>query len=1341
MPPITPQHNRDALPGLVHWVNTEFGLEIPVPQGVSPASLQRNGNLRWRVYNCMQRLYWLRKPVDGRERLETIVVDLEEWIYGGDASTTVAQGERARQRSEEPQLDDAEKDRRLEYLLDLLKDELYILKQSVVRDEAGPDSARDNPTDNPPSLSPKRRRVSDDEDEFHTAPNSPVKDRSVGPSPSLDLDKLDLSLMRDDPALDLVRESSKPSSFLHRLKGSVSRLADDSVHHPKTCTVAESSEFDDMLPPVSKTDACFAKPSLPSTERFRNERPSMVNSAEKSFLESTNTSNVSDMPPPVNGADTSFSTMSSASLSMSQSRITHSFDTDITEPETQSTYADSVVDLMLEEEMSSSMLSEHPESGKFPRKLVLSVQEQLIQDLVQNGPFSIPHPFSGKIPLRCRYEIERVGRAWDVPLKNMLRGDRVSFPMQDGFWSWISGHSYRKGQTLPEKTPARAWDSAVGHFKSKRKSEVVVLTGALDWCAPNEPGILKLTLNPLQTERTCRFHRRFGSDRFLTLTLPAPTVPPDHLRSTLQPSVLRETIAAWLTRNDHQCLGRTWCPFYVEEVKNKKKVKEDPRFRVEFFAVDGVDFDHRSSPGLARPDQPSDRHTPMGVDALLEWHMPSSDNSNQSNCKLFQRLALGLSKTLVSVTLKPTQIVRLRDDPSWKRVMNDGCALMSKSLAREISDSLGLDGVPSCFQGRIAGAKGVWMVDRHQSYINSFRAEGDLWMQISDSQLKINPHPQEWNEPFDKEKLTFEVVNWSKELHPVDLNIQLLAILEHGGRHNNRIKDRIAGLTRQGIASVYNDVEHVLQADSPVLCRGLMQKLRPSGDGASRPLDQWTGSDAEFIIRLSEAGFAPRSFYPLRKKLQKHLNAVLGRHVDNLKIQVPLSTYAFCIADPYKVLKRDEVHFGFSKKWKSNDPDDPFDDDILDGMDVLVGRLPAHVPSDIQRRHAVWNKELRHFVDVIVFPTQGDMPLAHMLSGGDYDGDMPWICWDQEIVRNFYNSALPESEFPPEHFELTKHSVPMAQVASTEEFLQTTFEFNLTQSNLGRCTMEHEKLAYDESIQSNRALELACLLSHLVDGRKAGVQLSEAAWTMHRNRISPKGARLRPAYRNPDRKPKKSNIVDYLKFWIAENERSRVLKSLQDKFPENEHARDVDEDVARPWRDALQIADADPTGELRKALNRINHATTNIKLRWNQAVNDDTDNVSSAIREANETVAGLVPPTGAHPLMHVWQHSPEHWRRLLASCTYNKSRSSTLVFHIFGEEICDLKSATVPSRSITHDVLAIYRVNARMVSQLSAGQLPGDDEAEVYDGEHAIESLLQGAGVNYDELGARSPVE
>ena len=1299
--PHTPQEKVDAFRELVQGLNADFCIEIPLPHGQSPITLQQKHGLRFRGFTLLRMLHYQRqKSPDGKLVLDRVLNNFDEWIHGRQAVANQihvgrANGKRGRQRSEEPlDLNDDEKEERLRYLVQLLEDEKYLAEHSCGQDgsfnRSFGASVSEHPLDNGPRISPKRRRVSDDEDdEFHTAPNSPVKNKGVGQSPMLDLDKLDISLVANDVPQSLFAEPQKPTmSFTDRLR-------------------------------ESKMD------------------PSRMDSSH------VNTS--FDGRPGAN-ANNSFSTVSSASLALSQSRMQTSFQTDITEMtelQTQSTYADSIVDGMLEESMSTMMLpGKSIANVECPPEATSRVQEDLISQLVDEGPFSINHPFSANISLRYRYEIERIGRAWNVSLDKMLRGDRVSFPTQDGFWSWINKHSQRKNNPLPEKSSERAWDAAAGDFKTDRPSEVVVLTGELDWCQEGERGLLKLKLNPLKPERTCRFHRRFGSDRFLTPTIPAPSRPPAHWRFEREPSVIRETIAAWLTRNDHQCLGRTWRPFYVEEVKNKKKTKADPRFRIEFFAVDGVDFDHPSkilSP--SPPNQASDAHTPMSLDALLEWHMPSAANSKQSNCKLFQRLSLGLSKTFASVPVRSTQILRLRD-PEGQPVMNDGCALMSRSLANKISHKLGIDGTPSCFQGRIAGAKGLWMVDRAQSCIESFRGGDDIWIQISDSQLKIHPHPHPTesgneSETVDVEKLTFEVVSWSKELHPVDLNIQLLAILEHGGRINSRLKhgghanspltQRVAELTRKGIAAIYEDFEKVLQADSSVLCRGLMQKLRPAGDAGSksRTLHEWVSNDGEFIIRLSEAGFPPLSFYPLRKKLQKYLNTLLDRHVEELKISVPLSTYAYCIADPYGILEPHEVHFSFSRKWK--DSEGTFEDDMLEDMDVLVGRLPAHVPSDIQKRRAVWKQELRHFVDVIVFSTKGHMPLAHMLSGGDYDGDTPWICWDPELVDAFSNSPLPEKEFPPEHYGLTKHSKPMAEVPSIDDFLQSTFEFNLTQSNLGRCAVEHEKIAYDESINSTTALELAHLLCHLVDGRKGGVHLSEQAWQQYRKQISPRGRTL-PAYRNPERKANKRNIADYLKFWVAASESERVRKTLEQTFPQAEHWDDIDEDLARPWKQAKQAAATATTDELNKTLLKAEASIEKICKQWSRPVSDESEIYSVRIREAVEAASAIFPPAeGSHPLIHTWQNNLSQWRSLLASYTYSINPRSTLVFHIFGEELCELKTATMPSRSITHEVVAIYRVNQKMVSHLSASELPGDiieEDGEIYDGEDAIEALL-----------------
>jgi hypothetical protein len=1029
--------------------------------------------------------------------------------------------------------------------------------------------------------------------------------------------------------------------------------------------------------------------------------------------------------------NTSFSTVTSLSLFSSRADgLGESFETDITEPmDSQSTYADSVIGMFMEQKLNMDADQPAPDEQT-------TLQERLVTQLLQHGPFSADQSFTTNIPLRSRYELERTARAWNVPFEEMIKASST-YSNYDKFWTSMQHHSLRADRPIPEKSPRRAWDAAVGNFKTGQHSEVVVMTGELDWCTKNDPGIFKLRLNPLKPERTCRFHRRFGSDRFLTITIPAAARPPHYLRfdDPAEAPVLRKSIAAWLTRHDHYCLGRTWRAFFVEEVKSKKKVKAEPRFRVEFFAVDGIDFLRGICTSIAPPKEASDRHTPMRLEDLLEWHMPTYANRNQSNCKLFQRISLGLSKTRTSVVVPRTRVLSLPD--VRKPVMNDGCALMSRNLAKQICEQLRITGdIPSAFQGRIAGAKGLWMVDSENSRYCAFSRNGgdDIWIEISDSQLKIKPHPMDWEDPVDEEKLTFEVVNWSKPLHPVDLNIQLLGILEHGGR----VKEYVAKLTHDGVWALYDDFAHVLQTNDAVLCRSLIQKLRPSGeDGPNqvRRMEQWMNSDAEYIIRLSEAGFKPQSFRPLRRRLRKFLEYLLERHVEELHIQVPLSSYAYCIADPYGILQPDEVHFGLSTNWR--DPNNEFLDNIVTGRDVLVGRLPAHVPSDIQRRKAVWKNELRHFKDVIVFPTTSDIPLAHMLSGGDYDGDTPWICWDPTIVNAFRNSRLPEEEFPTQHYGLTEHSVPMAQLPSTTDFLQSAFEFNLTMSSLGKCTIEHEKVSYDESIDSPNAKELACLLSHLVDGRKGGVHLSVPAWQEYRKKISPRERRP-PAYRDPGRKLKASNIVDYLKFEVAGSQREAILKQLNDNFPEDEGLDERDEDLIRPWQEARTAAGQCGTDvrDLNSALAQTEQSLKMIYDQWTSSFMNPNETVTLPLkaREAIDRLVAFQPPEGSHWLIRLWHNRPEEWQRLLGSYLYQCHPNGTLPFHAFGEALCQLKASSQASRSITHDMLATYRVNQKMVARLTAREVPAELEAleediDEYEGADVIESLISSQGL------------
>ena len=53
------------------------------------------------------------------------------------------------------------------------------------------------------------------------------------------------------------------------------------------------------------------------------------------------------------------------------------------------------------------------------------------------------------------------------------------------------------------------------------------------------------------------------------------------------------------------------------------------------------------------------------------------------------------------------------------------------------------------------------------------------------------------------------------------------------------------------------------------------------------------------------------------------------------------------IADPLALLDEGEVHVGFSSEFL--DSKSGFQDTLLHNIDLLVARLPAHLPSDIQK--------------------------------------------------------------------------------------------------------------------------------------------------------------------------------------------------------------------------------------------------------------------------------------------------------------------------------------------------------------------------------------------------------
>lgn len=153
---------------------------------------------------------------------------------------------------------------------------------------------------------------------------------------------------------------------------------------------------------------------------------------------------------------------------------------------------------------------------------------------------------------------------------------------------------------------------------------------------------LTITLNPISRTKGNRFFNRFGSDRFLHLTLPPLSRQPGQPDAVLQRRLARVT--DWLADEEIVLMNRTWRFFYIRE-RSKKKSDSCKTMQAVFFATKGVglgenlDDQELSKLGFGASDKKIRRE--MGVEELLQWHMPLNGNLSMTVPKFWSRIGLG----------------------------------------------------------------------------------------------------------------------------------------------------------------------------------------------------------------------------------------------------------------------------------------------------------------------------------------------------------------------------------------------------------------------------------------------------------------------------------------------------------------------------------------------------------------------------------------------------------------------------------------------------------------------------------------------------------------------------
>ncbi|RPA74140.1 RdRP-domain-containing protein [Ascobolus immersus RN42] len=687
---------------------------------------------------------------------------------------------------------------------------------------------------------------------------------------------------------------------------------------------------------------------------------------------------------------------------------------------------------------------------------------------------------------------------------------------------------------------------------------------------------LSLKLSPPSFMTGNRYFRRFGSDRFLFLSLPNLDEIKEKGNSGELYAAFRESvnvdrekfrldICKWLANTGGiEVANRLWVPYYLrekEESKGKNNNKKVKVFQVIFFATAGVGIGNSLGGRFETPV-----HEELSREKLLDWQIYITRAKFQTVAKLWSRISLALSTSTPTITFDWKQIRLVPDltSPETGEVMDDGCCRISHAAMGEVRAALGLSKKPAAVQGRVGGAKGVWFVDPNNH-------SDDIWICVNESQMKYGWHRSDQkgttNEP---SRLTLDVLNCSKAMTPAKLNSQLIAILDAG-----RVPfEVLAVLAREFIDARLEEVASALKNRVALREWVYKQGALTQSRRREKSVDSLGGVPMivqERAVLLLESGFMPQANPYLRDLLEASLEEFVFQAKDKLHIEVPQSTVVMCIADPCGVLEEGECWLALK-------------DDEIPGLDeqnvvgdILVARNPALLPSDIQKVRAVEDKErykgLRMLKDVIVFSTKGPYSLASKLSGGDYDGDKVWCTWDARLVEPFQNSPVPREEevgydknewFFTDKTEV-KDVMRTGDVWATD-FYERAFQLSTVESMLGMYTYHHSECAYIYGLKDRRSQALAFVCGALVDAPKQGYVLKPNHEGILRKKVDLSPAKNGLPYRDSksDWTPPIggwTNVLDRLVFDVIGNylqSRHDELRALMTPPPEEDFQEDPD---------------------------------------------------------------------------------------------------------------------------------------------------------------------------------------
>ena len=351
------------------------------------------------------------------------------------------------------------------------------------------------------------------------------------------------------------------------------------------------------------------------------------------------------------------------------------------------------------------------------------------------------------------------------------------------------------------------------------------------------------------------------------------------------------------------------------------------------------------------------------------WDWMGNFQSEVNKYKRLSRMGQCFSATFEGPSLPKEQINENFEDitneyNNIKYCFSDGIGTMSENIMIQAVSTKNNPKNPyyaSAIQIRLGGFKGVLSYDP--------RLKGDI-VNIRPSQKK-----------FESNSTILEIISISK-FHYGHLNHQVILLLS-----TLKIPDeRFFELLDQHLEKLKNFYKSPKSHKSNIILFANLQKVPEIYTMVKEIIESGINLDDIFLYIISE------SIYYSSVRLIRNKLRILDEKSVNL----------LGILDEYGILDEGEI---FCRISISNEVKDESNKTITGN--VIVTKCPCLFPGDIRVLKAIDDKQLYHYINVVVFPQKGRRPHTNEISGSDLDGDTYYLSWNELLIPTKENISQP----------------------------------------------------------------------------------------------------------------------------------------------------------------------------------------------------------------------------------------------------------------------------------------------------------------------------------------------